>query len=536
MSKLTIELSQAQTEIDIIYLLNICDKLHNGEEVKGYTKKDLPPDSIYEQYKNKLNNDDSNKMEKNPIMYMGSIPKEKEIKNIDHAIIMPKFDGCSIALRFKIDIDKKEGILIQSHTRGSDVGNDRINSDLTEKMKLLIPKIYFKKSKIIEKLFKLIPTYINIRGEVVLKNKDLDENGYNKTAPAADIAGKINGGIEVFQNYLSKIRICAFEISKVERLNERSKFFTQETVLKILNNIYYLDPNGNNKIYLKDYKAYIGNTKEINFESLYEQYQDEDPRPLDGIVYCGINWKYPNKLEDTTATKYGKFAWKPNNEIIVNIKKIEYSIGRDGDYSPMIIYDKIKLDKNYERAKSAISKLNILIENGLGINAKAMMRLNHGINPQIYEILTPAEIKFKLPETCSYCNTKLIKEFNSKTNELMHLRCTNKYCSEVILQKYAYLLEFMYKKCNLITLNEKGIIIKSKLSEKNLKKLTMGNLSISLIETRIPNLKEEFKKLSLIDQLCALSFGAKVKVEKKIKEQKIIKIEDIKNELWCDIL
>ena len=165
-----------------------------------------------------------------------------------------------------------------------------------------------------------------------------------------------------------------------------------------------------------------------------------------------------------------------------------------------------------------------------------MLRINHGINPQVYEILTPAEIKFKLPETCLYCNSKLSQEFNSKTNELLHLRCTNKQCSEVILQKYSYLLEFMYKKCDLITLNAEGKIVKSKLAEKGLRKLTLGNLTIKLIETRIPNLKEEFKKLSLIDQLCALSFGAKVKVEKKIKEQKITKIEDIKDELWCDIL
>lgn len=536
MSKLTIELSKAQTELDIIYLLNICDKLHNGEKVKGYTKDDLPPDSIYEQYKNKLKDDNSNKIEKGTIMYMGSIPKEKEIKNIDKAIFMPKFDGCSVALRFQIDFINKTGTLIHSHTRGSDVGNDRICSDLTEKMQLLIPKIYFKESKIIEQLFKLVPTFINIRGEIVLKNKELDENGFNKIAPAADIAGKINGGIEVFKNYLPKIRICGFEISSVERLNAKNKIFTQETVSKILNNIYYIESNSNNKIYLKDYKAYIGNTQEINFEALYERYQDEDPRPLDGIVYCGVDWKYPNKLEDTTATKYGKFAWKPNNEIIINIKKIEYSIGRDGDYSPMIIYDKVKLDKNYERAKSAISKLNILIENGLGVNAKALLKINHGINPQVYEILTPAEIKFKLPETCLYCNSKLVKEYHPKTNELMHLRCTNGNCSEVILQKYSYLLEFMYKKCKLITLNQQGKIIKSKLSEKNLKKMTMGNLSIELIQKQIPNLKEEFNKLSLVDQLCALSFGAKLKVEKKIKEQNITKLEDIKNELWCDIL
>ena len=44
-TKLTIELSKANDEITIIYLLNVCDRLYNGEKnVNGFTVKDLPPD------------------------------------------------------------------------------------------------------------------------------------------------------------------------------------------------------------------------------------------------------------------------------------------------------------------------------------------------------------------------------------------------------------------------------------------------------------------------------------------------------------
>ena len=535
-TKLTIELSKANDEITIIYLLNVCDRLYNGEKnVNGFTVKDLPPDSVYEEYKNKIKHDDSNKIENLPIMYMGSIPKEKEVKIIENAILMPKFDGCSVALRFKFENDK-EATLIQSHTRGADVGSERVNNDLTEKMKLLIPKIYFKEDSLTNKLLALLPTFINIRGEIVLKEKELDENGFHKTAPASDVAGKINGGIEVFKNYLSKIRICGFEISKIELANGKEKIFTQKLVLKLLKNIYYFDAISEEKIYLKDYEAYRANTNEIDFDEMFELYNENDPRPLDGIVYCDADWKYPSKLEDTTATRYGKFAWKPNNEFVVTIKNVEYSMSRDGDYSPMILFEPIKLDKKYQRAKSAISKLNILIEEGLGNNAKAILKINHGINPQIFSVTSPSTNSFKLPEFCLFCGCELQKEYNPKTNELIHLRCTNNECTEIILQRYIYLLDFMYKKCKLTTVNEKGVIIKSKLSDKGLRKLTKGKLTIKLIMDRIPNLKIEFNKLSLLDQLCALSFGKKQKVEKKIKAQNIKKLEDIKDELWCDIL
>lgn len=539
MSKLTIALANAEDEITILYLLSVCDRLHNGEKkVDGYSTSDLPPDSIYEEYKNKIksSNENSNSTESLPIMYMGSVPKEKEIKVIEDGVLMPKFDGCSVALRFQF-IDQYSAKLIQAHTRGSDVGSNRVNSDLTDKMMLLIPEIHFDNSKTISKLFKHTPTYINIRSEIVLKQKELDSNGFNITAPASDVAGKINGKIETFSQYLHKIRICSFEISKIEYLNKPPKVVTQETALRILNHTYYLEDDGNSQqqIYLKDYKAYVGNTSELDFEGIFETYNEEDPRPLDGIVYCSRKWEYPSKLEDTTATKYGKYAWKPNSEYVVDIKDVEYSISRDGEYSPMILFKEVKLDKTYQRAKSAISKLNTLIENGLGINAKAVLKINHGINPQICSIVKKSTDTFKLPTNCLFCGELLVKEYN-KSGELLHLRCVNSNCSEIILQKYVYLLEFMYKKCKLTTLNEKGAIIKSKLSDKSLRKMTLGKLSIKLISKRIPNLKSEFDKMSLVDKLCALSFGQRQKVEKKIKAENIKCIEDIKDELWCDIL
>lgn len=542
-SKLTIELSQAKTLNEIERLLSICDRLHKGEKVTGYTIEDLPSDSIYAEYKNKINknniensvgskNSTQSNEHKDPIMYMGSVPKEKEIKVIENALIMPKFDGCSVALRFKIENNKL--ILTQAHTRGSDVGSNRINSDLTQKMKLLIPECTFVNTPIIKRLLLMKPIYLNIRGEIVLKKKEIDENGYNISPPAAVVAGKINGLLNTFKDYINKIRICAFEISKIEFENGTYKVPKQENSLKILSSIIY-----ENNIKLKDYDVYEGNTSDIDFNELFEVVKENEIRPLDGLVYCDKEWRYPELIEDTTDSKYGKYAWKPNNELIVNIKSIEYNMKRDGDYSPMIIFDKIKVDKSYERAKSSISKISALIDQGMGFGSKALLKIVHDINPLIAEILNQAEHKFTLPKKCIWCNSNLDYVY-SNDNVLMHIYCRNEECPELLLQRFVYLISVTDKKTKLKYINDKNKEVKSKLSEQGLRKLKDSypnvKLNIKIIQTRIPNFKEQFMKLTLVDQMYALGYGGVQTINKIIKQRKIKSLEDIKEELWINDL
>lgn len=543
-SKITIELSKAKNLQEIERLINICDRLHKGEKVTGYNIKDLPSDSVYAEYRNKLNLTSNepiqNNNSKEPIMYMGSVPKEKEIKIIENALIMPKFDGCSVALRFKVNSNKL--LLVQAHTRGSDVGSNRVNSDLTQKMKLLIPECTFMNTPIIKRLLQMKPTYLNVRGEIVLKEKELDENGYNISPPAAVVAGKINGLLNTFKEFIDKIRICAFEISKIEFENKTYKIPKQENSLKILAGIKY-----GNDIKLKDYDVYQGNTGDINFSELFEVVQENEIRPLDGLVYCDKEWRYPELIEDTTDSKYGKYAWKPNNELIVTIKAIEYNMKRDGDYSPMIIFDKIKVDKSYERAKSSISKIFNLIDQGMGIGAKAILKIVHDINPLISEILNPAEHKFMLPKKCIWCNSNLDYVYDKsksakddKSKLLMHVYCKNEECPELLLQRFVYLISVTDKKTKLKYINDKNKEVKSKLSEQGLRKLRDSypnvKLNIKILQTRIPNFKEQFMLLSLVDQMYALGYGGIQTINKIIKQRNIKSLEDIKDDLWVNDL
>ena len=79
-----------------VELIDICNRLHKGEEIEGYNASDLPSDAIYEKcirdLKKVINNEPlevsktdnkTNDKDNTPIMFMGSIPKPEHIVEID---------------------------------------------------------------------------------------------------------------------------------------------------------------------------------------------------------------------------------------------------------------------------------------------------------------------------------------------------------------------------------------------------------------------------------------------------------------------
>lgn len=557
--KLQIEISNATSEQEIRQLLDICDIIHNGDTVDGYSVEDLPSDSFYEAMRQKFPIEESS--EDGKIMYMGSIPKEKEIKLISPAIIAPKFDGCSVALKFSNLIPKNvlnlqiteqanAFTLVAAHSRGSDVGSKRVNSDLFDKMEKLIPVINCdRKDQKIVKLAQSIES-ISIRCEIVLDQAD--EN----LVSAAYVAGKINGSMEVFEEAIDNLRIVAFEIGSITTIDGEEIRIPQNEVYEILSHFYYTRcvhaKNGKKHvdIYLKDYPTYTLNTTEgKKFEELFEKIKQQVKQPLDGLVYSPVNWLYPKDKSETTDTKYGKYAWKEQKETIVTITGLDFTMGKTGDLACMILYKPVKIDsKTYQRAKVSVQKLFSFINDGLGVGAECMLRVHNNINPNIEFVVKPAK-PFVILVNCPFCNHKLEyiydpkdkSPFDRRSDALCltvpvvasapfpkHLNCVNKECPENVIQKISNLLSFMYKRTELRTVNQKGKVVRAKLSEAGLRKIS----DINTFRTRVPNLKEEFDKLSMIDKLMALGWS-KTNGNKLIKKMK--SIAEIENEL-CEPL
>lgn len=512
MSKLQTEILSTNDTIVIRLLLDICDKLHRGEKVDGYSAEDLPSDSFYEMMRKRFPKDVD--ITSGPVMYMGSIPKEKEVTLIAPVLIAPKFDGCSVALKFKRHNDTFS--LIAAHSRGSDVGSKRVNSDLFDKMNKLIPTISctaFNSACCDTEIIQNVDT-ISIRCEIVLKEKDDD------LVSAAYVAGKINGSMEVFEEAIDKIRIVGFEIGSIITLDGEELRIPQDRVYEILSHLCY----GSDQIYLKDYKVYhFKSSSEVDFDKLFKKVQSDVKQPLDGLVYCSDNWLYPKEKEGDS--KYGKYAWKEQNDTIVKITGLEYSMGKTGELACVILFEPVKISgKTYQRAKVSVQKLHAFMENGLGIGAECVMMVHNNINPNIESIVTPAVKPFEALKLCPYCRSEIVRGFVK--GELKHLTCVNTACPENIIQRITELLKFMNKRCKLITINAKGKQVSSKLSEAGLRK--MGDLS--LLRTRVPNLKEEFNKLSDTDKLMALGYS-------KTESGKILKrVKSIREVTVCEPL
>ena len=507
-SKLTIELATAKTTQQIKKLLSICDKLSEGISVEGYTPDDLPPDSVYEQYKKKVNYN-STEIENSTIMIMSTVPKFEEIKIIGEAILYPKFDGCSVAMRIK-RIDTNNFKIIQAHTRGANTGSERINHDITDKMTYLIPTILAPNlnKRIVE---------MCVRGEYVLKQKQVNRDGQAEINHAAQAAGSLNGKFQNFKDTAKLFCLLCYEISEIILDNNSIIVPKQINVnRKILNKIdfKYFD---NTVMKSDDYNVYCVNlTEHSNLNKFYdEKILPSTQRPTDGIVYCSINWTYPQTEDKFTAANYNKYAWKPNKYQVSTAVDVEFTMSRDGELNPVVIFESTMIEgRNCCRAKIATSRLNDLIQSKqFGISSKCEIQLIHSINLYIQNVLTPSARLFEIPINCPYCNSELSYEYDSKdTNKLIHVRCNNPDCKEQRVMKLVQLIKVVGKIGDLTFLNAKGQVVKSSIAEKKIR--TFDAINWDTVKKYIPNLKEEFDKLTFENQFVAMSLGGMSEAKK----------------------
>ena len=301
-SKLSIELSQAKSVERIYELLQICDLLHAGQQVSGYTFADLPTDAEYEYYKNKYNYQTDTTITDSTIMYMATIPKEKQIVEVHDAIIMAKYDGVSAAVLFTKNGNSENKFIMKcSNTRGRTVGNTITNTDITPKLNILIDYITFNE-EVFKRLFiqqlnnqnqqfqnqpELIQVLENqnqnqiqqlnqnqiqqlnqiqnqnqtqqqqqiqiqqiqkssilniaMRGEIILNHKELDNSGQTLNHPAAAVAGLINGGIDNFAKEIDNLCIQFYEIGYIDIIcqNQIQRIIpTQEQTAILLKECY----------------------------------------------------------------------------------------------------------------------------------------------------------------------------------------------------------------------------------------------------------------------------------------------------------
>lgn len=539
---ITLEIKKAisSNNVSEMYRLkDICDRLHNGvPSYQGYSN--LPSDTLYEEMNNKLksiqtgvskisskglrnataikngkemNNNAFTTNEKLPDLWMGSLPKLPEIKSIDDAVLLPKYDGCSCGVKYERCITFKP---VKATTRGTDAAFRKQTSDILTKYEMISSNItealnsdealnfmfnnrlYFKDAK-----------YINIRGELVLIDKNI-----TNSPPAAYVAGKLNGGLEVWKSAKDTIEFKPYEIMKIvfqiddpniTSLPIKEQFKQKEELIEYIPSqievIDFLETCGlfDSNRYLYTSLDEDGLDKVITF---FKQLEEDITEPIDGVVYCPIEWEYPQTKEEKADSKYGKYAWKPSSEATSKLKGVEYSIARDGKIGMKLVYEPVELNsKKYSRAKTTPSRITNQLK-GIGIGSTITVKLCADISPQVESFIEDDSIKpYELPKKCPFCGKKT-KISNKKDS--VTITCTNEECIGIVIQKYKNLLQI---------LGIKGIA-DGKL--KKLDKINMENIQ-SLIND--DSLIEGFRKLTLSSFMGAIGFGTNKKITDFCKDQ-----------------
>ena len=236
-------------------------------------------------------------------------------------------------------------------------------------------------------------------------------------------------------------------------------------------------------------------------EKYFNKLEHEITEPIDGVVYCSQEWKYPLKNEETKPKAYGKYAWKPNSEVTSILRGISYSLARDGKFTFILHYDPVKIKgKNYKQAKTVTSRMLML--EGMGIGSVVTVKLAGDISPMIVDFVSEPEITpYKLPTVCPFCG----KETKLKGGKTPTLSCVNPNCREIMKQKMINFLKL---------LGIKGIA-EGKLNM--IKDITFENVNNMYLRKSIV-LSNFLKSIDTRTFLIALGVGGKTKVSKLIPD------------------
>lgn len=466
----SIKVAIAHSDTKAMYKLkDICDRIHStGSPYNSYTPEDLPSDTLYEELVNRINSsaselkivtqrglenntayirkdgtgisttDVSRRHEKHiSDLWMGSITKLPNIETINNALLLPKFDGCSCGVRLTRSPDNGNKFkVIEAVTRGTEEGFTTKKSNITEKFvqisDQLITQLSSSTASSYEfengKTFSDVVS-LTLRGEIVLKNRST-----TTSAPASFVAGKINGYMEVWEESIEHIEFIPFEFIRL--------YFSEEDKHDIyvptqLETICLLEEVS---LFTHPYELVDLTAESItDVENFFDKLNKDITEPIDGVVYCSQEWRYPLKNEDTKPKAYKKFAWKPNSEATSTLRSIDYSLARDGKFTFILGYEPVLIKgKKYKQAKTATSRMVLL--NGIGIGSVVTIKLAGDISPMIVDFVSDPEIEpYELPKNCPFCDhpTKL------RGGKTPTLSCTNPKCREVTKQKMINFLKLV---------------------------------------------------------------------------------------------
>ena len=324
----------------------------------------------------------------------------------------PKIDGISASLTYK------DGKLEKGLSRG----DGKEGEDITENLKTIndIPK------KIISKDF---PEYIDIRGEVFIKNSKFNKLKDKFANPRNAASGSLR-------------QKNPKDTEKIP-LNFIAYTFGFEKGLSVENQFDFLK-----KLDDWGFKTNPLNKLISGIDNLFLNYHDIEKQrsnldfDIDGIVYKINEFELQKRLGNVANAPRWAIAHKfSSNKAVSEILDIDIQIGRTGALTPVAKIKPINI--------GGVMVSNATLHNEDEINRKDI-RLGDTVTVERAGDVIPHILsvnlkkrkknssKFKFPEKCPSCGSKTIKEFNSitKKNDAVR-RCSSEgfYCEKISIEK-----------------------------------------------------------------------------------------------------
>lgn len=319
-------------------------------------------------------------------------------------VVEYKIDGLSMALRYE------EGELKLALTRGDGVN---FGEDVTENAKV-IPDVKKKLKKPTE--------YLEIRGEVYMKNEDFDRvnqmqelNGKKVFANPRNCAA---GTLRQLDSKITKERGLSMFVFNIQQV--RGMEFKTHT-----EGYEYLKKNGIHVI--DDYK--VCHTGEEVWEAICAIGENRGNLgyDIDGAVVKLNSLSDREKLGATSKVPRWAVAYKyPPEEKETVLLDIELSVGRTGRITPTAIFEPVRLCGT-SVSRATLHNQDFIDELDIRIGDTIQVYKSGEIIPKVRKVIKEKRLEgarsFKIPEVCPVCGAKTQRE-----KDTADIKCTSPNC------------------------------------------------------------------------------------------------------------
>ncbi|MCR4675327.1 MAG: NAD-dependent DNA ligase LigA [Lachnospiraceae bacterium] len=327
-------------------------------------------------------------------------------EKLDHPqfVVEYKIDGLSMSLRYE------NGNLVMAETRGDGI---EFGEDVTENAKVI--------DDVVQTLSDA-PEYLEIRGEVYMKNKDFDEvNERQELLGKKTFANPRNcaaGTLRQLDSAVVKERKLSLFIFNLQQVRGR-EFQTHTEAYE------YMKSQGITVI--ENYK--LCNTFDEVWEaiSFIGENRGNLSYDIDGAVVKINSYSDREYLGNTAKVPRWAVAYKyPPEEKETKILDIELSVGRTGRINPTAVFEPIRLCGTTV-SRATLHNQDFIDDLDIGIGDTVLVYKSGEIIPRIKSVVRDKRpngtVTYQIPDICPVCGSKTVREENTAD-----IKCTSASC------------------------------------------------------------------------------------------------------------